>query len=130
MSRLSSRWSHALRVAFLQTADNRNIRRQPGVSQSSGESSTYPDINNLNFQRLETPDKFEGGLTPDRVQRFPTFSADQKSVDDGCAICIDGVEINKPMIRLDCSHFYCSECITKWFEKSSSCPLCRKKFYN
>ena len=69
-------------------------------------------------------------LTLDRVQRFPTFTADQKSVDDGCVICIDGVEINKPMIRLDCSHFYCSECITKWFEKSRSCPLCKREYHN
>ena len=43
-------------------------------------------------------------LTSDRIQRFSTFSADQKSVDDGCAICIDGVEINKPMIRLQRVH--------------------------
>ena len=69
-------------------------------------------------------------LTSDRISGFHTFSADQKLFDDGCAICIDGVELNKPMIRLDCSHFYCSECITKWFEKSRSCPLCRREFYN
>ena len=67
-------------------------------------------------------------LASDLVQRFPTFSADQKSVNDGCAVCIDGVEINKLMIRLDCDHFYCSECIKEWFEKSSSCPLCRRKY--
>ena len=53
------------------------------------------------------------GLTSDRINRFSTFNADQKSVDDGCAICIAGVEINKLMIRLDCNHFYCSKCISK-----------------
>ena len=74
--------------------------------------------------------KLRRGLTSDRIKRFSTFNADQKSVDDGCAICIDGVEINKLMIRLECDHFYCSECISKWFEKNTGCPLCRKEYYN
>ena len=71
-----------------------------------------------------------GGLTSGRIDRFATFNADEKSVDEGCTICIDGVEINKLMIKLDCSHFYCSECIKKWFEKKASCPLCREVYYN
>ena len=71
-----------------------------------------------------------GGLTSDRIDRFATFNADKKSVDEGCTICIDGVEINKLMIKLDCSHFYCSECIRKWFESSTSCPLYRKVYNN
>ena len=71
-----------------------------------------------------------GGLTSGRIDRFATFNADEKSVDEGCTICIDGVEINKLMIKLDCSHFYCSECIRKWFEKKASCPLCRKVYLN
>ena len=78
---------------------------------------------------VEPPDPRQG-LTDDRISRFAAFRADQKSVDDGCAICIDGVETNKMMIRLDCSHFYCNACIRKWFEKSKSCPLCRKEFEN
>ena len=72
----------------------------------------------------------ERGLTPDRIERFSTFNADQKSVDDGCAICIDGVEINKLMIRLECNHLYCNECISKWFENNTSCPVCRKEYHN
>ena len=65
---------------------------------------------------------------PDRLRRFASFNADQKSVDDGCAICIDGVEINKLMIRLDCNHLYCSECISEWFEQKPTCPVCRKEY--
>ena len=75
-------------------------------------------------------DQNSGGLTSDRIDRFATFNADEKSVDEGCTICIDGVEINKLMIKLDCSHFYCSECIKKWFENKASCPLCRKVYNN
>ena len=71
-----------------------------------------------------------GGLTSDRIDRFATFNADKKSVDEGCAICIDGVEMNKLMVKLNCGHFYCSECIRKWFEDKVSCPLCRKVYHN
>ena len=70
------------------------------------------------------------GLTSERIKKFPTFNADHKTVGDGCAICIDGVEINKLMIRLDCNHFYCCECVSKWFEKNVSCPVCRKEYFN
>ena len=62
------------------------------------------------------------GLTSDRIKKFTTFKANQKTVDEGCAICINGVEINKLMIRLDCNHVYCSECISKWFENKVTCP--------
>ena len=71
-----------------------------------------------------------GGLTSGRIDRFATFNADKKSVDEGCTICIDGVEINKLMIKLDCSHFYCSVCIRKWFENKAGCPLCRRVYHN
>ena len=70
------------------------------------------------------------GLTLDRIKKFNIFNADQKTVDEGCAICIDGVEINKLMIILDCNHVYCSECIRKWFEKKVTCPECRNMYTN
>ena len=68
------------------------------------------------------------GLTSERIKKFPTFNADQNTIDDGCAICIDGVDINKLMTRLECSHFYCSACINKWFETNVSCPVCRREY--
>ena len=76
------------------------------------------------------PPGSQRGLTDDRISRFEYFRADQESVDEGCAICIDGVEMNKMMIKLDCSHFYCGEFIRKRFEKNKTCPLCKKEFGN
>ena len=55
----------------------------------------------------------EIGMSSDRVERISSLNADEKSVDDGRANCIDSVEINKLMIRLDCNHLYCSGCISK-----------------
>ena len=125
------------------TREGRLIRRRISSNEEDFDDLYLPEMMGLNRRRrasdtssseedsddsFEIPPNSRKILTSDRIQRFPTFVADQESVDDGCAICIDGVEINKPMIRLDCSHFYCSECITKWLEKSSNCPLCRKEY--
>ena len=106
---------------------------------SSNEDDRWRNINrtlyvqrqhsNENSDRLieeVDPPGSQRGLTDDRISRFESFRADQESVDDGCAICIDGVEMNK-MMRLDCSHFYCGECIRKWFEKNKTCPLCKRE---
>ena len=70
------------------------------------------------------------GLSLDRIEKFTTFNADQKTMDEGCSICISDVEINKLMIRLDCNHVFCRECIIKWFEKKVTCPMCRKVYNN
>ena len=72
---------------------------------------------------------FTIGLTMERIDKFPTFVADEHSVEKGCTICIDDVVIGKPMMRLDCNHSYCSDCIRGWFECNSSCPQCRRNFY-
>ena len=58
------------------------------------------------FEFYNVVDTKSEGLTPERIKKFATFNADQKTVDEGCAICIDDVEINKSMIRLDCNHFF------------------------
>ena len=88
------------------------------------------DSNSEDYLASNDGNENSRGLTSDRINKFPTFTANQNTVDDGCAICIDGVEIRKLMIRLDCNHFYCSQCIRKWFEKNITCPLCRRVYEN
>lgn len=40
---------------------------------------------------------------------------------DICSICL----INDSDIILECRHKFCKECISKWYKKSSTCPLDR-----
>ncbi|XP_078535950.1 E3 ubiquitin-protein ligase RNFT1 [Lissotriton helveticus] len=42
--------------------------------------------------------------------------------DDICPIC--QVEFTKP-IALVCQHIFCEECISLWFNREKTCPLCR-----
>lgn len=44
-----------------------------------------------------------------------------------CAICLDKPN-NKQFVRTTCNHVYCKDCIDKWFEMNSKCPICKKDF--
>ena len=116
----------------------RDVAREPTLSGVREQSE--PELADDQLEYFDYPSYYDswdsdssyefevGPMTSDQIDRLPTFSADQELVDGGCAICIDGVEINKLMIRLECSHLYCSECIRRWFGIKSSCPVCRKKY--
>ena len=43
-----------------------------------------------------------------------------------CSICL----INTPDSITKCNHYYCYECINKWYTKNNTCPICRKPFYD
>lgn len=43
-----------------------------------------------------------------------------------CSICLD--VLRGPM-RSACSHFFCQDCIVRWLQNSSHCPLCRGRPY-
>ena len=97
----------------------------PSDDEESGDEITAVEDYELFFSYIKTE-----GLSPDRIEKFTTFNADQNTLDEGCTICISDVEINKLMIRLDCNHVFCRECIIKWFEKKVTCPMCRKVYSN
>ncbi|CEG36779.1 hypothetical protein L916_17454 [Plasmopara halstedii] len=39
-----------------------------------------------------------------------------------CSICYE--RMRQP-VKLACSHIFCEECVTEWFDHERSCPLCR-----
>ena len=43
--------------------------------------------------------------------------------DTTCSVCMD--KLTNP-IQLSCGHLFCEDCISQWFEKKTTCPLCRK----
>ncbi len=42
-----------------------------------------------------------------------------------CSICLTDITINKK--ELSCKHKYHKNCINKWLENKSTCPICRKE---
>lgn len=41
-----------------------------------------------------------------------------------CPICHD--DYNSPVL-LHCRHIFCETCVTTWFDREQTCPLCRAK---
>ena len=44
---------------------------------------------------------------------------------DNCSICIE--KIKDEFFLTECGHSFHLKCIKAWFERSTVCPLCRKK---
>ncbi|CAM4760588.1 unnamed protein product [Rotaria magnacalcarata] len=44
-----------------------------------------------------------------------------------CAICQANFEANEPVKRLECAHFFHSECVTNWLLITRICPVCRRR---
>lgn len=45
-----------------------------------------------------------------------------------CSICLSDIEATQLAKINVCDHVYCKDCILKWSEKESKCPLCRAEF--
>jgi len=44
---------------------------------------------------------------------------------DVCPICQDRMSDLRDPIVLECGHLFCEECVSQWFEREKTCPLCR-----
>lgn len=49
----------------------------------------------------------------------------QQRKGNSCCICLEEFELEHDVKVLKCKHCYHSECLKKWKEKRSCCPLCR-----
>uniref|UniRef100_A0A0K0G4I4 RING-type domain-containing protein n=1 Tax=Strongyloides venezuelensis TaxID=75913 RepID=A0A0K0G4I4_STRVS len=63
---------------------------------------------------------------------FPSTKPSPEEIgsDSQCGICYSN--FTNP-IKLDCNHIFCKECISTWFDRKDTCPLCRtmvNKFKN
>jgi len=44
-----------------------------------------------------------------------------------CSVCLEEFESNQKLRKLECEHFFHSECISRWIMKACRCPLCNTK---
>lgn len=61
--------------------------------------------------------------------QFGRYATPAEAVEAGniCSICRD--DFSRPIV-LSCDHIFCEACIEQWFERDSTCPLCRKEYEN
>lgn len=60
-------------------------------------------------------------VTKDILTETYDFEQIKKFYDNECFICLEKIDTKK--IFLPCGHAYHAKCITKWFKKSTVCPL-------
>ncbi|XP_065282172.1 E3 ubiquitin-protein ligase RNFT2 [Dermacentor albipictus] len=52
----------------------------------------------------------------------PPTAEQTKAVGDTCPICQD--DFKRPVV-LACNHIFCEECVSVWFDRERTCPMCR-----
>ena len=72
-------------------------------------------------------------VPPSILQALPTteftpanlanFSEENKQ----CAICQCCYEVKEKYIILPCLHRFHTECVSKWFERKNTCPICKRR---
>ena len=48
--------------------------------------------------------------------------------DTECFVCREDFKKDDTMKQLLCTHYFCDECVTKWFENNKKCPICNMEF--
>eukprot|EP00002_Diphylleia_rotans_P035746 TRINITY_DN7830_c0_g1_i1.p1 TRINITY_DN7830_c0_g1~~TRINITY_DN7830_c0_g1_i1.p1 ORF type:complete len:614 (-),score=103.18 TRINITY_DN7830_c0_g1_i1:121-1962(-) len=76
-------------------------------------SNKYTTFKNLAFSQTSNEPQFG------RPTDIETLDESER----GCPICQESI-MNAPL-TLTCGHVFCDDCITRWFENNSTCPICR-----
>ena len=93
------------------------------------ESFTYDDW--LNFQEaLGNARPRDTGVDKEIIKKLKKvlvgkMTASIPTNKCACVICMTDYENGENAILLNCKHHYHDNCITKWFEAHSTCPVCR-----
>lgn len=56
-----------------------------------------------------------------------SYKTVQKMSRISCSICYDVISSESILLHLDCGHIYHDKCVSLWFQRSTTCPDCRKR---
>jgi len=83
----------------------------------------------LTFKLTSVVEKVQSFLTALRALSHKDFhygsyatSEQVFAAGDTCAICQEKMHVP---ILLRCKHIFCEDCVSEWFERERTCPLCR-----
>lgn len=84
-----------------------------------------------NFQGLTRPRSRVSGIDKQVIETLPYFKfSSLKGSKEGleCTVCLSKFEDTETLRLLPkCKHAFHMNCIDKWFESHSTCPLCRRR---
>ncbi len=70
---------------------------------------------------MSIPQNHSGGSAEGR-------HVEAKSVGD-CAVCYDPLQERTNHVFTACNHLFCLRCLLKWWDTSTTCPLCRAELF-
>ena len=60
-----------------------------------------------------------------------TYTKEMEEADnERCSICLSRRKRNEIIVKLPCRHLFHSNCFERLIFNSTTCPLCRRNFYN
>lgn len=84
---------------------------------------------NLNNNIVETFISTSTDVKGIDINKFNNSCLNQdKSDSEVCSICLCPCKKNEFITTLPCNHYYHKDCLKLWFDKHSSCPLCKKEY--
>lgn len=63
-------------------------------------------------------------LSDEEIRELPKVRF-QQAEHQNCAICLEAYQRGELLTAIRCGHFFHVECVGRWFQRSSQCPLCR-----
>lgn len=64
------------------------------------------------------------GCGYDNDENMVVYKNYKKNNLNECIICLEDMKFNEDLILVKCSHIYHKECLEKWMNRKSVCPLC------
>ena len=87
-------------------------------------NGTEPEETETTFtDKYEDMKLFENNLSRFERKKAKNFST---ALNEKCNICLENFKPDTKLLILHCKHFYCEQCIKKWFIENVTCPVCWK----
>lgn len=85
-------------------------------------------LNYTNIPTNERPPGCTGGRAAINPPDLPVVHRDLEEGEE-CPICFEGMQKESALCqcRFSCGRWYHSQCMSKWRQRSSQCPLCRAR---
>lgn len=80
----------------------------------------------LNLEDVETPvnEKGQEKILKLKYSDIPAEARREKNIQ--CSICLEDFQADDPVSLLkSCAHAFHTDCVVKWFESKSKCPVCK-----
>ena len=79
--------------------------------------------NNNNNNNNNNNDNDNDNDNDNNLTEFVNKQNNEKNYKE-CVICLENMIYDEDLIIINCSHIYHKECIQKWLNRNSICPLC------